>query len=293
MNNIRALSFLAVMLTISSFNLLASEIEPNVQYRGETTLKSSEYGISFVLPSGWVGVFPTDGEFFIMKNQEFEGYIFAGIREMTIEEAKQTMGEEIALGDGIIFHPKNKVLLRGSILEAEYKVNGSQNPLVGNIKTVVGKYGCGIFFIAASQAKDVAKFKNSLNKISSSLSLSKPKGSRPAPKSKGSSPWFEQLNGRKLSHFFTRSGYTEEDYIWLCQNGYFYKSFNSGGFGGGASGAFQSKNAGTWSVSGNLDNGLLLLSYNDGSTLRYTLTHDGTKLFLDGKRYFRESNNCN
>ena len=46
-------------------------------------------------------------------------------------------------------------------------------------------------------------------------------------------------------------------------------------------------------VSGSLDAGALLLAYNDANTTQYSLTHEGTKLFLDGKRYFRETIDCN
>lgn len=99
MNNIRIISVLALMVIASSFTVLAIKVQPNVQYTGETTLEFPEYGVSFVLPSGWVGILPIGGEFFIMKSQGFEGYIFAGIREMTITEAKQTMSKEIALED--------------------------------------------------------------------------------------------------------------------------------------------------------------------------------------------------
>lgn len=293
MYSLKILSVLALTAIASALNAPAVEIQPNVQYAGEKTLESSQYGVSFMLPAGWAGVLPADGEFLVMKSQGFEGYIFTGIRKMTVAEAQQSMGQEMALGDGIIFHPKGRVRVREAVLEAEYRISGSQSPLVGHIRTIVGKYGWGLFFMAASAARDVSKMESALSKISGSVTLSEPKNPTLPPPSAGSSPWVEHLTGRKLSHFFTRSGYTEEVYIWLCPSGHFYRSFNSGGFGGGASGAFQSKNAGGWSVSGDLDAGMLLLAYNDGSKARYTLTHEGTKIFLNGKRFFRETADCN
>ena len=269
------------------------EIQQDVEYRGQTILKSTPYGISFMLPSGWSGIYPANSDFFIMKSQSFDGYIFVATDKMTLEQAKQTMSQPVDLGDGIIFQPKGKVKNNpAQQLEATYNVSGSQNPLSGIIKTIIGEYGWGISFIAASSPKDINKIHGDLDKIISSLKLTNPDQNKPSASSDSNSPWFEQLNGRKLSHFYTATGYTEEDYIWLCGNGYFYKSFNSGGFGGGASGAFQSKNGGRWSVSGPLQQGTLILMYNDGSTARYQLTHEETKLFLDGKRYFRETANC-
>jgi len=288
--NYLKISFFTILVFFSVVQ--SQEIKPDVEYQGETTLKSTEYGVSFLLPAGWSGIYPNNSDFFVMKSQAFEGYIFVATDEMTLIEARQIMNTSVELGNGIVFQPKGKVQTNGSQLEAEYKVAGSQNPLSGIIKTVIGKYGWGISFIAASTPKNINKLKNVLSKIETSLKLTDPKQGKPSVQSGSSNSWFEHLNNRKLSHFYTASGYTEEDYIWLCGNGYFYKSFNSGGFGGGASGAFQSKNGGRWSVSGNMQQGTLLLSYNDGSTARYSLTHQGTKLFLDGKRYFRETANC-
>ncbi len=273
-------------------NALAVEIEPGVQYKGKTTIEAPEYGTSFVLPSGWSGILPKGGEFFIMKNQSFEGYVFAGIDQMTIEEARQAMSQEINLGDGIVFHPKSKIKRKESTLSAEYSVSGTKDSLVGQVTTIVGKYGWGISFISASSRQDFEKLLKAVEKMNLSLSLVQPKTSSLSSPEKSSSPWNEHLSGRKLSHFVTRSGYTEEDYIWLCASSRFFKSAQSGGFGGGASGAFQSDNAGFWSVSGGIDAGTLVLTYNDGSTARYTLSFEGTKLYLDGKRYFREAANC-
>jgi hypothetical protein len=281
--------FLAIALT---GNALAVEIEPGVQYKGKTTLEAPEYGTSFILPSGWSGILPKGGELFIMKNQNFEGYVFAGIDQMTIKEAGDAMSQEIDLGDGIVFHPRSQVKRKESTLSAEYSVSGTEDSLVGQVTTIVGKYGWGVSFISASSSQDFAKLLKVVEKMSWSLSLVQPKGSAISSPEKSSSPWNEHLSGRKLSHFFTSSGYTEEDYIWLCASGRFFKSAQSGGFGGGASGAFQSGNAGFWSTSGGIDAGTLVLTYNDGSIARYTLTFEGTKLYLDGKRYFREGANC-
>jgi len=284
--------FYITLLFIVTSQINAQEIQPSTEYRGETTLKSTPYGITFILPSGWTGIYPADSDFFIMKNTNFEGYIFIAINKMTIASAKEIMSRPIDLGDGVVFHPRAPVKTQGSTLVAEYNVSGSKHPLSGTIKTIVGDYGQGISFIAASPVKDQDKIQADLNKITTHLKLSDPKKSKAPSTIKGNSPWFEHLNGRKLSHFYTATGYTEEDYIWLCNSGYFYKSSNSGGFGGGASGAFQSGNGGRWSVSGTLQKGTLLLTYNDGSTASYTLTHEGTKIFLDGKRYFRERISC-
>ncbi len=267
----------------------AEVVKPGVQYQGEAKLEFPDYGASLVLPAGWAAVLPQNGNVLLMRSQVFEAHIFATIDEMTVQGAQSAMSQAITVGNGVVFHPAGQVQIEDPVLTAKYSVSGSRNPLVGQVTTIVGESGRGVSFMAASGPKDAEKLLAALDKISASLSLAQTK---PASK-EGASPWMEHLSGHKLSRFFTRSGYTEENYIWLCPEGRFFKSSKSGGFGGGASGAFQAENAGEWTVSGSLDEGALLLTYNDGSTTQYRLTHEETKLFLDGKRYFRETIDCN
>ena len=283
------LILLIILFVTSAFT---QEIQSDVEYNGETILKSSPYGVAFLLPADWAGIFRNNSDFFFMKNINYEGYIFIKFDKMTATQAKQTMSKPIVLSDGIIFHPKSQITALESTLVAEYTVSGTQNPLSGLIKTIIGDYGQGVSFFAASPVKDGNKIQSDLNKITASLKLSEPKQNRTSNSKKVGSPWFEHLNGRKLSYFQTAAGYTEEDYIWLCNNGYFYKSTHSDGIGSEANGDLHSKNGGRWSVSGTLQRGTLLLTYNDGRILSYILTHEGKKLFLDGKLYIRERVSC-
>ena len=271
----------------------AEVVRPGVQYQGEAQLEFPDYGASILLPAGWAAVLPKDGDVLLMRSQTFEAYVFATIGEMTMQGAQGAMSQAIAVGNGVVFHPKGQVQIKDSILTADYSVSGSRTPLLGQVTTVVGESGRGVSFMAGSGPQDAERLRTALSKISASLSLVQPKPKSSDSQAKETGSWMEQLSGRKLSRFFTRSGYTEEEYIWLCPEGLFFRSSQSGGFGGGASGAFQVENAGTWTVSGSLDASALLLTYNDGSTTQYSLTHEGTKLFLDGKRYFRETIDCN
>ncbi len=98
-----------------------------------------------------------------------------------------------------------------------------------------------------------------------------------------SNTWLEHLRGHKLTHIFTRNGYLQKNIIWLCPGGYFYSHLELVG----ASDAEISKIEGRWSLSGSLNRTTLLLD-----DTNYTLTFDGTKLFLNGKRYFRNKFNA-
>ena len=86
--------------------------------------------------------------------------------------------------------------------------------------------------------------------------------------------------------YYTDSGYTDEQHLWLCSDGTFARRGAAGGFGGGASGAFQSDSTGRWQATGAGANGTLTLQYSDGSVARHELYWDYEKnrLHLDGKR---------
>jgi hypothetical protein len=289
---------LSIFIMLMNASLVAAvEIQEGVRYQGGTALSSAEYGVGFTIPPGWEGTLPSGSQFFVMGHTGYQAYVFAGADEMTLADAQQTMSQPIDMGDGVVFKPNGKVKVVGSTLTASYTVSGGQQPLVGYVKTHIGKFGRGIAFLAASPINSANDVMNAVNGINASLSFNQPKAAETTKVAAGSAkrqgPWVEFITGRKLSHFFTRSGYTEEDYIWLCSGGKFYHSGKSGGFGGGASGAFESNSGGVWSVSGGMNAGTLQLHYNDGSVGTYEVTREGdSKLFLDGKRYFREYNDC-
>ncbi len=268
------------------------DVQPGVQYVGETTLSFPDYGISLLLPEGWAAVLPPQSEFLVISGQQYEAFILTGIQEATIPEARQVMSEPMDVGDGVVFRPDGEVLVDGNVLTGDYSVSGARNPLVGHVMTIVDDNGQAGIFIAGTVPDNLERLKSVVAEISASISVSEPRATSAGSSSGRSGPWAEELIDRKLSYFYTRTGYTEERYIWLCSSGRFYYSSQSGGFGGGASGAFASENAGSWGVSGAFNSGALALNYNDGSTATYELTHEGTNLFLDGKRYFRETTNC-
>jgi len=108
----------------------------------------------------------------------------------------------------------------------------------------------------------------------------------------GDKSWLGYLKGKHIVRFFTASGYTEEQHIWLCSNGNYVRRFDSGGFGGGASGAFQGNYDGSWTATGEGENGKLVLKSPDGESV-YDLRWDYHKnhLYVDGKRWLHDENN--
>ena len=107
--------------------------------------------------------------------------------------------------------------------------------------------------------------------------------------------WLSYLKGKHIVRFFTSSGYTEEQHIWLCSNGNYARRFNSGGFGGGASGAVQSNYDGTWTANGEGERGRLILNSADVQLLfDLRWDYDSNRLYVAEKRWLHDKNNvCN
>jgi len=275
------ISFIPAIATSQS---TATKIQPGIEYEGPAELEAPSVGVGFTLPSGWSGGLPRDAELFIMAPGGQEGYIFAGADEMSIDDAANAMASPVPLGDGISLNPKGTVDISGNSLVGDYDVRGAPQPLISTARTIVGDHGTGIYFIGVFPSAHETMFRSALYSLAETVRFfvavedATPEGNVSSA----------ALAGRKITRFYTSSGYSETESMHLCGNGAFYRNAESGGFGGGASGAFQSSNAGQWAVQGQN----LVLSYPDGSTATYELALDGTKLTLDGTRWFREATDC-
>ncbi|TDI39857.1 MAG: hypothetical protein E2P02_17865 [Acidobacteria bacterium] len=213
-----------------------------------------------------------------------QGYIFAGADEMTVAVAAEAMGGRVPLGDGVVLNPKASVEITGNALVGDYDVEGAQQPLVATARTIVGDHGTGIYFIGVFPSEHEPMFRDALSSMAETVRFFVAVEEETAPGSVSS----DALAGRKITRFYTGSGYTETESLYLCSSGAFYRNAESGGYGWAASGAFQQQDGGQWAVQGPN----LVLSYPDGSTTTYGLELDETKLMLDGKRWFRETTDC-
>lgn len=261
----------------------ATVLTPGKRYTGPEHLTEPSLGIGFTVPESWVGALPQGSEFFIMAPADEAGYIFVGADEMTLAEALTTMSQDIPLGNGITLRPTGKPSQDGKRLSAQYAVSGAPQPLKARATTVVGERGLGLFFIAVYPEQRAPEFTGAVESLVTSIRWSAPVAPPPTPADGG----FE-LAGKKLTRFYTGSGYSETQYLYLCNSGQFYHDFNGGGYGWNASGAFQSNSRGRWQVNGNQ----LVLNYADGSRSAYNLSINGSKFMMDGKRWFREASDC-
>ncbi|WP_440903891.1 hypothetical protein ACMZOO_13730 [Catenovulum sp. SX2] len=281
--------YLLTIICLIFGSLSAQTLQVGKLYNGPIKLSVADINATFSVPEQWQGILPQNSEVFVMQSTVSASQNVLLIAQQTdLNNLKQQMSESIDFGDGFVLVPKGQVtVIDNTQIKASYSVAQSDDKFALVI-SVVGEAGWAISAVGIATNQDKSALEQTTRQIASSIVF---ESVQAAPLQHNA--WYPHLSNRKLTYFYTSSGYTEEQYIWLCGNNTFYKSFNSGGFGGGASGALASKDGGQWRTSGNLNSGTLELYFNDGRISQYTLTHEGdTKLFLDGKRWFREAINC-
>lgn len=269
----------------------AEEIKTGMQYTGPRELGIEQIGVSFKLPAGWQGVLPQGEQTFIIAQPGMNGYIFIVAEETTVAQAKTDMSKAMPM-DQLVMTPKGEAKVKGTTVTNSYTVTGGQTPLEGDATAKIGKAGWGVMVLAVGTPQDMPAFKKVASQIAASVKIVAPKKPKIA---KGSTKghWGKMFAGKRIVRFFHGSNYGEKTQIFMCPDGRFAYQFEGGGFSmDGASGAFQSKNGGTWSTSGDASRGVLKLTYNDGRVSTYELREDGGKLMLDGNRWLREAINC-
>ncbi|MEM7364103.1 MAG: hypothetical protein AAF525_08755 [Pseudomonadota bacterium] len=295
---------LAFIYLMSSWSL-AETLQPGKLYPGGTQIDVPDLGIAITLPTGWKGLLPAGAAAFIMESDATQANLFLIGDRMTAEQLRQTMAGPIPLDTGVTITPSGNVQDVEGWMQADYVVAG-QPQLKARIKAQTGTSGIAFAIIAIG---DDARIKDALtgaDLVARSVTFSEPI-QPPVPQGLGGN-WQDYMKGRYVVRLYTGSGYYEEEHIWLCSDGSFFRSTGSGGFGGGASGAFGGKGQGAWRAEGELaGQGRLVLAYgattsqNDTSfgswqtssgpsELQYLLELADDKLYLDGKRWFRDGN---
>ena len=177
------------------------------------------------------------------------------------------------------------------------------NPtLSADARAKSGGNGTSIAFFLVSLSTHAAQLTSKLDEVFASLVL-QTAGAQQAPNTQSENnnqaasdtSWLSYLKGKHIVRFFTTSGYTEEQHVWLCSNGNYVRRFDGGGYGSGASGAFQGNFDGTWTANGEGEHGQLILNASDGQGI-YNLRWDygNNHLYVDGKRWLHSENKvCN
>jgi hypothetical protein len=309
----RCRTIFAICLLSFTGAVQAVEIQQGQQYAAGTLLESSQAGIALTVPAGWVAGWPQGSSMLVLARTDNQGSIFIYVDEFTASSAAQLMAQPVPLGNGVILSPKSApATAADGSLSAEYTVSGTPQGLRGRIVTRIGTHGIGAAFIVVATASAYDGVQGTANSLAGSVRFSQPVVAQAATggsEGDGDS-WQDYMRGRYVVRFYTGSGYTEEEHIWLCSDGSFYRQTSSGGFGGGASGAFGGKGQGSWRARGSTNAvGELVLQYGAGSVsetgttfgewteqgaggerVTFSLQLSDGKLYLDERKWFRDSN---
>ena len=290
----------------------AAEIQQGQQYAGGALLESSEAGIALRVPEGWQGAWPAGSEMLILAIPDGTGYIFVHVAEMNEGGAAELMSQPVPLGDGIVLHPESSAAKDADgLIAAPYSVTGTPQPWTAQINTRIGPHGVGAAFITLGKPATFESIAATARSLALATQFNKPV-TQPVTTTQpgGAASWQDYMRGRYVVRYYTGSGYTEEDHIWLCSDGSFFRKSAGGGFGGGASGAYGGSASGRWQANGGTGAvGELILQYGPGAVsensttfgdwteqsagydrIVFSLELGNNKLYLDGKQWFRDTN---
>lgn len=279
----------ALVVLASGAAPTAAQIEPGRVYTGGEQISEPSVGLTLTLPAGWRGALSPGGESFVMESETGGGYLVVIADEADESQARRQLAEPVDLGGGVVLTPQGEVhqIARGH-LSAAFSVRGTPTEMVGTVDVRLTGSGLGVAFVLLSPPASLDAQRASMRELALSLGVTEPE----AQPQGGGDEWEPYLRGRYLARFLTRTGYTESTELWLCSDGSFYFNDQAGGFGGGASGAFQGAGGGRWSATGAGATGTLHLQWSNGARSAWSLEYDyaENRLYLNGERMLRGEN---
>ncbi len=278
----------AVALAVASGDTSA-QIEPGRIYEGGETISDPTVGLALTLPGGWRGRLAPGGESFLMESTAGDAYMVVMGDQVSEAEARALLAQPVDVGSGVVLVPSGAVRDVGAgHLTSDFSVTGAAAELTGTVDVRLTSSGLGVAFVLLAPPAAAETHRASMREFALSLGVTDPV----AAPAGGGDEWEPWLRGRYLAHFYTNTGYTESRELWLCSDGTFWYDSQGGGFGGGASGAVQSRGGGRWSASGAGASGTLVLEWSGGGSNTWALEfdYDADRLYVNGERMLRGAN---
>lgn len=266
-----------------------AQIQPGRVYGGGERIRDPESGLTLTLPAGWRGALSPDGSSFVMESEMGGGYMVVLADQLDEAEARAQLSRPIDLGAGVMLTPSGEIHeIATGHLSAGFEVGGAASEMVATVDVRLTQSGLGVAFVLLSPPPSAEGHRSSMRELALSLGVTE----AAAQAQHGGDEWEPYLRGRYLARFFTRTGYTESTELWLCSDGTFWLNDQSGGFGGGASGAFQRLGGGRWYATGAGATGTLQLESSDGARVSWALEYDydEDRLYVNGERMLRGEN---
>ncbi len=279
----RATLFLITLFLLNMFILTA-------QVTGK--IDNKEVGLSFVIPVGWVA--QESGEAVILSSQTESGFMLMIEHTSTSIEQIKTDGDVGVSEEGFQLQRSGEYESIGTNgVGAEFTGAIQGEAAKGYVVGLLNPYGSGLTILSMAESSTYSKkYKDLAITFAKSVKFSKPVVPPIA------NEWKTALKDTKLTYLSSYNsgggsgGMSAREEIHLCAAGYFkYSSDSSVSMNvDGASGSSSGKNdgAGKWEITGDGSGGVALkLTFENGEVKTYRLSAEGTKTFLNGKRYFK------
>ena len=268
----------------------SAQIQQGRVYQAGEVISEPSVGLSLTIPFGWRGALAPDGSMFMLEPTAGTGVMFVVADELDEAQARAEMDKPLDLRNGIVLTPVGEIReISTGHLSRPVLVQGAPMEMEGSVEVRLTSGGLGVAFIVLSPPAQAPAHIDAMRTFALSLGVTEP---TTQPATTGNDEWQPYLSGRYLARYYTTSGYTESTELWLCSDGSFHFNDQSGGFGGGASGAYQGLGGGRWSATGAAATGTLILDWSNGERSTWTLEYDYRKneLHIEGSRWLRGNN---
>ena len=272
-----------LILETFALSVASKPLVADTTYRGPVNLEVADLGLKFKLPTGWQGVAPSSGEAFVATNNStIQLFLLPMTMPVSVLEKEFEQGSEVS--PGIFLQPVTRPKkMRDGSLFGQFQLDGNPDVQVfAQAKPIKRRNPVMILALCAKQVSS-GDCENAVRTFSKSI-----RSAKKATQEKPSGQLAKFLSNRKLYRFYNGSGYSEKTTLTLCADGRFYRSFGASSVSQLGTGAASDSNAGRWKVVNNSLN----LQERNGNQRFLRIQLEGTKLFLDGERWLKESFTC-
>ncbi len=261
----------------------AETLVENKVYAGPVALEVPIHNVKVKLPGGFKGALPAGAEAFVMERADgSDGKIFVLIMKSTKAELESTLQGPLPMGQGIVLQPTAKLQNNKGLYTRSYNFPQAEGYNASVTARMVGDRAIGAVVMAPS--KSMKSFEKAARSMVKSARKFKPKTPKGAPRG----AWAKKLKDKNLYRFYSGSGYSEKTKLTLCADGSFYRNWDMASATQLGTGAGVSNAAGRWTITNNT----LSLSHRDGSSSSYALEERDGSLYMNGKKWLRESTKC-
>lgn len=284
-------TFLLIPILLFSINSFAQDrLKPRAIYEQGKEIFAPLVGYKGIVPEGWFGSLPQDGEVFLMiPNGNTSGYMFINANEMNISELREEWNNALQLTDDIVISLKGSPIIEGMRMTGEFDVVGSIEPYKGYAVAIDGGHGWTMTLSLLAPVNLYKAYRKNFDQLVASSSVREPSiGSI-----YGDFNWPKFLKNKYFMSYLSSTQYKEQNEIWLCADGTFRSKIKAKGLLKVESSAYKGRKKGKWMAEGVGEKGKLHLYFTKNDDVILDMEIKGDKIFINGGRFFAlENNEC-